>query len=407
MKNWMMGKDAFEETAPHHEGMKALWETKWKLVCQRSVYPFQEGKYEDFEPIFQHLIENNINDGYSAEYSLAFVPTAERLDREAEALLETDPAAANKLWLRASAVLRVARLPYFAAYPEPSCPVKLKIFEMQKSIFLKAGSRWECPVQDLMIPHVYAAGNDWKEIPAYVRTPTNAATQPAPTIILMTGLDGYRCDNSVRCDRFLDRGWASVVVEVPGTGDCPADSADPDSPDRLWTSLLAWMKADGRFDMSKIMVWGGSAGGYYAIRIAHTHKDQLIGVVAQGAGCHYFYDPEWLSKADDHEYPFKLSPAMVRKHGFSSVEEYVNNVQKRFSLLETGILHKESTRLLLVNGTKDGLVPIEDATMLFEYGSPKEARLITDAIHMGYPAANKVVLPWLEDVMAKEIINSV
>jgi hypothetical protein len=98
---------------------------------------------------------------------------------------------------------------------------------------------------------------------------------------------------------------ASVVVEIPGTADCPADSADPESPDRLWTSLLEWMGKDGRFDMRRVMVWGLSSGGYYAVRIAHTHKDQIIGSVAQGAGCHYFYDREWLEKADGHEYPFQ------------------------------------------------------------------------------------------------------
>ena len=37
------------------------------------------------------------------------------------------------------------------------------------------------------------------------------------------------------------------------------------------------------------------------------------------------------------------------KHGFKSVEEYKANVQKKFSLLETGIIQKPSTRLLLVN----------------------------------------------------------
>lgn len=98
---------------------------------------------------------------------------------------------------------------------------------------------------------------------------------------------------------------ASVVVEIPGTADCPADSADPESPDRLWTSLLAWMGEDGRFDMRRVLVWGLSSGGYYAIRIAHTHKDQLVGSIAQGAGCHYFYDREWLERADGHEYPFQ------------------------------------------------------------------------------------------------------
>ncbi len=57
--------------------------------------------------------------------------------------------------------------------------------------------------------------------------------------------------------------------------------------------------------MTHVMVWGLSSGGYYAIRIAHTHKDQLIGSIAQGAGCHYFYDPEWLETVDGHEYPFQ------------------------------------------------------------------------------------------------------
>lgn len=40
---------------------------------------------------------------------------------------------------------------------------------------------------------------------------------------------------------------------------------------------------------------------------------------------------------------------MALKHGFRNAEEYKANVQKKFSLLETGILEKPSTRLLLIN----------------------------------------------------------
>ncbi|KAL2255820.1 hypothetical protein VTK26DRAFT_2662 [Humicola hyalothermophila] len=264
-----------------------------------------------------------------------------------------------------------------------------------------------------MVQHRYAKGGDRGTIPVYVRVPKGTGAEDgdgdekvsvkkkkkAPVVVLMTGLDGYRPDNTVRCEEFLKRGWASVVVEIPGTADCPADSADPESPDRLWTSLLEWMGEDGRFDMRRVMVWGLSSGGYYAIRIAHTHKDQLVGCVAQGAGCHYFYDADWIEKADGHEYPFQLSPAMAMKHGFGSVEEYKANVQKKFSLLETRIIQKPSTRLLLINGTLDGLMPIEDSMMLFEYGTPKEARFFTGALHMGYPMANASVYPWMEAVM--------
>ncbi len=45
----------------------------------------------------------------------------------------------------------------------------------------------------------------------------------------------------------------------------------------------------------------------------------------------------------------RLSPAMAMKYGYDSVEEYRNGAQKKFSLLENGILDKPSTRLLLVN----------------------------------------------------------
>ena len=38
--------------------------------------------------------------------------------------------------------------------------------------------------------------------------------------------------------------------------------------------------------------------------------------------------------------------------------------------------------------------------LLFEHGSPKEARFFTGAVHMGYPLANGAVYPWMEEVMA-------
>jgi hypothetical protein len=30
-RNWIMGTQAFEARMPHHDGIKALWETKWKF----------------------------------------------------------------------------------------------------------------------------------------------------------------------------------------------------------------------------------------------------------------------------------------------------------------------------------------------------------------------------------------
>ncbi|KAK4133471.1 alpha/beta-hydrolase [Trichocladium antarcticum] len=397
-RNWTMGAEAFERRMPHHNGIRALWETKWKFPCSKSLYPFHDGAFEDFEPIFDHLIKTNINDATSPAYTTAFLPTAARLTARADAT--TDPAAASALYLRACAVYRIARFPHIVA--AAADPAKWAAWEAQKRVYARAGRGWPCPLEEALEEEEEEEEEGGGGMPVYVRVPRARVDGPekVPVVVLMTGLDGYRPDNTGRCEEFLQRGWASVVVEIPGTADCPADSADPESPDRLWTTLLEWMGEDGRFDMRRVMVWGLSSGGYYAVRIAHTHKDQLIGCVAQGAGCHHFYDPEWLAKADGHEYPFQLSPAMATKHGFDSVDEYKAKAQKKFSLLETGIIHKPSTRLLLVNGTHDGLMPIEDSMMLFEYGTPKEARFFTGALHMGYPLANESVYPWMEEVMA-------
>lgn len=399
-RTWLMGSQAFNQRMPHHDGIRALWETKWRFPCTKALYPFHDGAFEDFEPVFEQLIAQNVNDGTSIEYTQSFFPVASALEaRGDEAAAAQKPQEASDLYLRAACVLRIARFPYVTAFPEVSCPEKWRAWEWQKSVYMKAGRSWPAPVAEVDIPHARAEGRDRDTIPAYVRVPEAAEGRPCPAVLLLTGLDGYRPDNTVRCNEFLARGWAAVVVEIPGTADCPADPADPASPDRLWDSVFAWMEQDGRFDMARLLCWGLSAGGYYAIRIAHTHKDRLRGSVAQGAGCHYFFDREWMDKADGHEYPFLLSPAFAMKHGFKSVEEFREGVQKKFSLLENGIIQRPSCRLLLVNGTKDGLMPIEDSMMLFEYGSPKEARFFSNALHMGYPAANSCVYPWMEQVM--------
>lgn len=61
---------------------------------------------------------------------------------------------------------------------------------------MKGAQLWDVPMQEVIIPHKHAAGEDGKEIPLYVRTPPNASAEnPAPVMFLITGLDGHRPDN--------------------------------------------------------------------------------------------------------------------------------------------------------------------------------------------------------------------
>ncbi|KAK0869017.1 hypothetical protein LTS02_003217 [Friedmanniomyces endolithicus] len=181
--------------------------------------------------------------------------------------------------------------------------------------------------------------------------------------------------------------------------DCPAARHDATSPDRLWTSILDWMAAQGVYDMRKVMCWGLSAGGHNAVRAAHTHAKRFCGAVGQGAGTHHFFSRAWLEKAKDHEYPWTALPALTEKFGYKSEEEFLENAQKDFSLVDLKIVDMPATRVLLVNGTHDGLMPVEDSMLMMEYGTPKEGRFFTGMLHMGYPPANGCVYPWMEAVM--------
>ena len=355
------------------------------------------------------------------EYTRAFVPTAEGLVREAERCEsegESGREKAIELYERAACVLRISRFP-----SKDASEFKREVFGRQKEVYLKGAGLWEEPLREVLIKHTAGVGSDeGREVPLFVRLPEGvkegSGEMKCPVVLLiagestvmlrwgvctngwMIGLDGHRPDNSGRSHEFHKRGWATVICEPPGTGDCPAARRDPLSPDRLFTSILDWINAQPHFNSKKIVVWGLSAGGYYAIRVAHTHHDRLLGSIGQGAGTHHFIGKEWLKKIDNHEYPFVLSTAYLEKYGYKDWDEMVDCAQKDFSLVESGILKGKSCRLLLVNGVMDGLMPIEDSYLCMSYGDPKEGRFYDGMQHMGYPPANECVWPWMEEVMA-------
>lgn len=211
-----------------------------------------------------------------------------------------------QLYSRASALLRISRFPHVGPN---SLGVKRQALDIQNQIFLKGAALMDPPIREVKIPHTHRTGKDGDAIPVLLRlTKKRSADELTPLVIIFTGLDGYRADNAYQSDALVEFGWSTMLCEIPGTGDCPAEPIDPLSPDRIWTSLLEWVEKKSqnmRFDLRRIAVWGLSAGGYYAARIAHTHHEKLLGAVAQGAGTHHFLRRDWLVKASGHEYPFE------------------------------------------------------------------------------------------------------
>lgn len=206
---------------------------------------------------------------------------------------------------RASALYRIAR------FPAPRSEQQRIAWERGKEAALQGLELQKYPMVEVEIPHTHAANGDEEVLPAYYHLPAHAsADHRVPLVVIFTGLDGYRTDLAVWKDGWAGLGVALLIVEIPGTGDNPGAPSDPESPDRVWTSMFDWIGQQACIDQSRVVNWGFSTGGYYSIRLAHTHGDRLKGVVALGGGCHHMFDAEWLDAANSLEYPFEYVPLL-------------------------------------------------------------------------------------------------
>ena len=132
-----------------------------------------------------------------------------------------------------------------------------------------------------------------------------------PVVLIFTGLDGYRTELACWQEGWRLKGVATIIVEIPGTGDSPALPGDPTSPDREWSSVLDWIDEQPGLDNTKVVNWGFSTGGYYSIRLAHTHKDRVFACISLGGGAHHMFDREWLDEVNHLEYPFEYAKSPI------------------------------------------------------------------------------------------------
>lgn len=277
----------------------------------------------------------------------------------------------------------------------------------------------------MSIPFTHAqtrADDAEKPILANLRLPSSSNRRPDagwPVLLLISGLDSYRTDNTARTTAHCASGLAALCVDIPGTADSPAAARDPGASDRVFASVLDWIATNGRdeelgLDPARVVARGCSTGGYHALRLAHTHADRLLAVVCHGGACHYMFEPGWIAAQDHMEYPFGLAEALAWKFGFrrasdldrareeADVEAYARDAKGIFSLevgRDAGMLDGGSCRLLIVNGLEDSVFPIEDSWLVASRGRPKEIRLLEDRRHMGNPEGDEIAVEWASEVV--------
>jgi hypothetical protein len=343
------------------------------------------------------MVQRDMKEPYDwDEYAKVYFPQAEHLKSIAqEAEKNGEKEKASEYYLRSSALYRIAR------FPAPRSDVQREAWKLGKEVCTKGLGMREHPIHEVLIPHTHRNSDEGENIPVYHVVPEGASKDsPVPTVVIFSGLDGYRTELVVWSEGFRLMGIATIVLEIPGTGDCPAKVSDPTSPDRLYSSLFDWVAQQPTLDAKRTAVWAFSTGGYYAMRVAHTHKDRLAGVAALGGGCHHMFDRAWLDEVNHLEYPFDLANTLAYKWGYGDdVESFKREGQGKFSLVNDGTLDKECTRLLLVNGTEDEIFPIDDYYIALMRGGPKEARFVDGKKHMGEPESFFIIIKWLYEVL--------
>jgi pimeloyl-ACP methyl ester carboxylesterase len=395
----------------HHDSVSKLWAEKWRPPCSHGIYPFTDGDVADFDPIFADLVNQSGDDPAILyrpdDYARPFIPVGEQLAcQAADALAQSKPDQALNLYLRSAAVFRIAR------FPINRSKLGQEAWRLGKAAYEEGGKLLDPPSVPVSLPFPHAnvaAGDSDRAIEAYLRLPKG--DRPAtgwPVLLFICGLDAYRTDHTPRTQQHVDRGFATLSFEIPGTGDCPAAPNDPASPDRLMSSIIDWVEENASqyaFDIQKVVARGISTGGYYAFRVAHTHADRLFAVVAQGGGCHYMFDPDWIRAQDQMEYPFALAEALAWKFGYrdsdaaAAVARYAAEGQK-FSLLEGGLIGTPTCRLLAINGMEDSIFPIEDNLLAAIDEHRKDLVVRGDRPHMGNPGAEDILYQWIDNVRA-------
>jgi pimeloyl-ACP methyl ester carboxylesterase len=332
--------------------------------------PFEDIKREDAERVMAAL-KSLDKDHWAEEWSkigLGYEATG-----DAAATAGASGKELAEIYMHAFDSCRVGR------YPSPTSPGKLQAFQHSLRMFRKAAKHFDPPLEIIEIPF------EGKKLVGYLQKPPGVAKPPV--VMHWGGVDGWKEDRLKIAKAAMDAGLASLTIDMPGSGENPVLYGDP-AAERTYFAWLDYLPSRNDVDGTRVAVWGGSFGAYWAARLAFTAADRIKGAVFHGGNVHYGFQREWLVPAfttGGATYLFgaaSLLDARGRAMGIKTIEEFLTAVAP-LSLKTMGLLDKMSAPLLGVNGKLDDQAPIADVYLLLEHGNPKSARVYPEGHHMG------------------------
>lgn len=298
---------------------------------------------------------------------------------------------ASRLEERMSLYQQAYAFSFLGRYPVPNHPAKELQYERARAFFLEATRYEDPPLERVTVPFEGA------EMPFYLVRPRNV--ERPPVVMVWGGIDTWKEEMHFRLGAgFRSAGCAVLLVDMPGVGESPI-LAGPDA-ERQWTPIFEWLATRDDLDHQRCAAVGASFGGYWAQKLAYTHRDRLACCVNWGGGVHVTFTREWQERSRDaHSYLMDLMAARARIFGGETFEDYVERCSA-LSLLEQGLLERPSAELLLVNGRDDRQNSIDDLYLSLDYGDPKAARVF-DGGHMGEGPVGQTIVQWVLSRLAR------
>jgi esterase FrsA len=371
---------AFGQIAPP----RTLEELKAETLARadRNAYPLTGLKAEDVRKALANI--NSLDrDEWADAWGKVAAPYA-LAGKAAEAVGRIKEAQEN--------YLMAWRLYSFARWPTTNSPGKQRAYELGLDAFRAYARHLDPPLETVRIPF------EGKEIVGLLRLPKGV--RPAPLVLSISALDSRKEEHVERGEAFLQRGIATFALDMPGTGQAPL-RGEPDA-ERMFSRALDYLATRPDIDAKRVVVQGGSWSGHWSAKLAIVERARLKAAVVQGAPVHYYFQPDWQTKAlGTREYLFDLFPARASVYGVIALADFLA-YGPRMSLKEQGLIDRPAAPMLLVNGDRDSQVPIADLDLLLHAGSPKEAWVNPGGGHMGRSADwpdgriyREVVAPWI------------
>ena len=372
---------------------KTLEEIKADILHRAGrINPFERVKQEDVKQVVKNLtsLDADLWGRQWGQVGMKYEALAAEQEKQGKN-------AAGENYYLAYEYYRIGR------YPVPSSPEKMNCYRGALRAFLKAAPYMNPLLERIEIPF------EGKKVVGYLQVPKGI--DGPPVVMHWGGVDGWKEDRRTNNDVLLKMGLACFTIDMPGAGENPCLGSDRRA-ERTFSAAMDYLETRNDIDGKRIACMGGSFGGYWAAKLAHTEPKRLRGAVNWGAGVHRTFQEEWLRPAltmTASQYlmgPASLLDARSYIFGVNTLEETLK-IAPTLSLVAQGLIDQPCAPLLCINGKEDDQHPISDLYLLAERGSPKDLRIIAGAGHMGRKTGQSnddvvdIVTKWLRGKLAR------